>query len=166
MWHLREQTGADSVGCAHRNVTPAGDGGVGSCCCLRGSMTGREFGWNCISAFWESALRLRCSMDLSGGISFPMRSWDKQIVFEGAYLRTSCFDGIFLQCPASGRDRGASIGIFGIRPRLPIAICGILSRCSIGSWNGRKQWSSGANCRRPGRSGGKIPTGRLLIAGE
>ena len=28
MWRLREQTGADSVGCAHRNVTPAGDGGV------------------------------------------------------------------------------------------------------------------------------------------
>ena len=91
MWRLREQTGADSVGCAHRNVTPAGDGGVELL--LSAGVYDRQ---GILDGIVYPLLGERLKAPVFNGFIWRylfsgeiLR--DKQIVFEGAYLEDELF---------------------------------------------------------------------------
>ena len=91
MWHLREQTGADSVGCALRIVTPAGDGGVELL--LPAGIYDRQ---GILDGIVYPLLGERLKAPVFNGFIWRylfsneiLR--DKQIVFEGAYLEDELF---------------------------------------------------------------------------
>lgn len=91
MWRLREQTGADSVGCAHRNVTTAGDGGVELL--LPAGVYDRQ---GILDGIVYPLLGERLKAPVFNGFIWRylfsgeiLR--DKQIVFEGAYLEDELF---------------------------------------------------------------------------
>lgn len=91
MWHLRERTGADSVGCAHRNVTPSGDAGVELL--LPGGVYDRQ---GILDGIVYPLLGERLKAPVFNGFIWRylfsneiLR--DKQIAFEGAYLEDELF---------------------------------------------------------------------------